>query len=145
MGRVDKIESKFKVTFDLIKKLRPTWLESNDYEKAFIETILGATIFYLPTNKDSFSGMISENASKVDKKLRVKEHQYPRKISSKELFINPPKSVEELKEIYYNTYGVWNWVTKTENTSLREHQKDGKFKSPEKSYKDCGVKLIQFK
>ena len=53
--------------------------------------------------------------------------------------------VEELKEIYYNTYGVWNWVTKTENTSLRKHQKDGKFKSPEKSYKDCGVKLIQFK
>ena len=145
MGRVNKIESKFKIAFELIKKLRPTWVESNDYEKAFIETILGATIFYLPTNKDSFSGMISENASKVDKELRVKEHQYPRKISSKELFTNPPKSVEELKEMYYNRYGVWNWVTKTENSSLRKYQKDGKFKLPEKSYNDCGIKLIRFK
>ena len=145
MTRGDKIESKFKVTFELIKTLRPTWLESNDYDKAFIETVLGATIFYLPTNKNSFSGMISENASNIDKKLRVKEHQYPRKISSKELFINPPKSVEELKELYYNTYGVWNWVTKTENTNLRKHQKDGEFKSPEKSYNDCGIKLIKLK
>lgn len=142
---VDKIESKFKVTFELIKKLRPTWLVSNDYEKAFIETILGATIFYLPTNKDSFSGMISENATKVDKKLRVKEHQYPRKISSKELFLNPPSNIEELKELFYNTYGVWNWVTKTENSGLRQHQKYGIFKSPEKSYNDCGIKLLNFK
>jgi len=85
------------------------------------------------------------HASKVDKELRVKEHQYPRKISSKELFTNPPKSVEELKEMYYNRYGVWNWVTKTENSSLRKYQKDGKFKLPEKSYNDCGIKLIRFK
>ena len=103
---VNKTESKFKITFELIKKLRPTWLESNDYEKAFIETILGATIFYLPTSKDSFYGMISENANNTDKKLRIKEHQYPRKMSAKELFINPPKNIEELKKVYYNTYGV---------------------------------------
>ena len=27
---VNKTESKFKITFELIKKLRPTWLESKD-------------------------------------------------------------------------------------------------------------------
>lgn len=65
MGKKNKAESKFNVTFDLIQTLRPTWLKSNDYEKGFIEIILGAIIFYLPTNKDSFSGMISENASNI--------------------------------------------------------------------------------
>ena len=145
MGKKNKVEYKFNVTFDLIQKLRPTCLESNDYEKAFIETILGATIFYLPTNKDSFSGMISENASNIDKELRVKEHQYPRKISSKELFLNPPKSVEELKEMYYNKYGIWNLVTKDENNKLRKYQKNGIFKNPKQAYNDCGIKLIEFK
>lgn len=145
MSKKNKAESKFNVTFDLIQTLRQTWLKSNDYEKGFIEIILGAIIFYLPTNKDSFSGMIFENASNISNELRVKEHQYPRKISAKELLLNPPKNVDKLKEMYYNKYGIWNLVTKDENNKLRKYQKNGIFENPKQAYNDCGIKLIEFK
>ena len=143
MNNTEKTKYKFQITFKLIKKFREVWLTSNDYEKSFIETTLGAAIFYLPITKKTFSGLISEEASKISKKKWVKEHQYPRKLSAKFILTNPPKNVDEFKKMYYEKYGIWNWVTKVENTNLREYQKENNFTTPEKSYKKCGIKLIK--
>ena len=72
MNNEEKTKSKFNVIFKLINKFKEVWLTSNDYEKSFIETTLGAAIFYLPTTKKTFSGLISEEASKISKKKWVK-------------------------------------------------------------------------
>ena len=98
MNNEEKTKSKFNVIFKLINKFKEVWLTSNDYEKSFIETTLGAAIFYLPTTKKTFSGLISEEASKISKKKWVKEHQYPRKLSAKFILTNPPKNVDEFKK-----------------------------------------------
>lgn len=137
-----KENDKFNVLFKLLNEIRPIWCNSNDYEKGFIETIIGAAIYYLPTNKKTFSGYISENCLLVEKSQRVVEHQYPRKISAKELLKNNPQSVNELKELYLTKYGLWNWVTKKENTSLKKYQKDGVFINPIDSYTKANIKLL---
>lgn len=135
------MNNKFKALYNLIMSLKPVWDESTTEERNYLETVIGAGIFYLPTNKNTFSGYISEQALRVDKKQRVKEHQWPRKITAKILLQNPPSSVEELSELYHTKYGTWNWVTKQENSELRKSQKEGVFSTPEESYKQTGVKM----
>ena len=135
---------KFTALFNILYNLKNTWVNSNHNQKAFIETIIGAAIFYLPTNKKTFSGLISETAETMDKKYIVKEHQYPRKITAKLLLLNPPNSIDNLIHLYNTKYGIWNMVTKKENTYLRKYQNNS-FISPEISYNLANVNLIKYK
>lgn len=141
MNNNDKTYTKFKVLYDIIHNLKDQWDNGHDYERSHIETIVGAAIFYLPTNNKTFTGLISEEALLVEKKDRVKEHQYPRKISANILMKNPPSSVEDLISQYDNKYGTWNYVTKKENSALRKFQTLEKFTTPEDSYKLANINL----
>ena len=140
----DKNYIKFKVLYDIILNLKDQWDNGCNYEKSYIETIVGAGIFYLPTTNKTFTGLISEEALLCDKKDRVKEHQYPRKISANILMKNPPSSIENLISQYENKYGTWNYVTKKENTTLRKYQKINKFVDPKESYKLANIILTSF-
>ena len=137
-----KTEQKFESVFNLLVNLKPSYDTSTQYQKEFLSTIVGAAIYYLPTNKLTFSGKISEKALELPKNKRVKEHEYPRKIVGKILLDTPPNSVDELKEVYLTKYGVWNLVTKAENSLLRKYQKEGVFVSPEISYKLAEINLV---
>ena len=79
----------------------------------------------------------------LPKNKRVKEHEYPRKIVGKILLDTPPNSIDELKTLYLTKYGIWNLVTKAENTLLRKYQKEGVFVSPEISYQSAEIILIK--
>lgn len=133
-GYIDKTQQKFESVFNLLVNLKQSYDTSTEYQKEFLSTIVGAAIYYLPTNKLTFSGKISERALGLPKNKRVKEHEYPRKIVGKTLLDTIPNSVDELKTIYLTKYGIWNLVTKEENTRLRKYQKEGVFVSPEISY-----------
>ena len=137
-----KTQQKFEAVFNLLVNLKQTYDTSTEYQKEFLSTIVGAAIYYLPTNKLTFSGKISEKALELPKSKRVKEHEYPRKIVGKILLDTTPNSVDELKEVYLTKYGVWNLVTKAENTLLRKYQKEGVFVSPEISYKLAEINLV---
>lgn len=137
-----KTQQKFEAVFNLLVNLKQTYDTSTEYQKEFLSTIVGAAIYYLPTNKLTFSGKISEKALELPKNKRVKEHEYPRKIVGKILLDTPPNSVDELKEVYLTKYGVWNLVTKAENSLLRKYQKEGVFVSPEISYKLAEINLV---
>ena len=138
---LDKNYIKFKVLYNIIYNLKEQWVNGCDYEKSCIETIIGAGIFYLPTNKATYSGLISEEALLIDKKNWVKEHEYPRKISAYMLISNPPKSIEELIDLYYTKYGIWNYVTKKENGILKKYQNSTNFITPKEAYELANVKL----
>jgi len=140
---MNKTQQKFESVFNLLINLKESYDTSTEYQKEFISTIVGAAIYYLPTNKLTFSGMISERALELPKNKRVKEHEYPRKIVGKILLDNPPNSVDELKTIYLTKYGIWNLVTKEENTRLRKFQKEGVFVSPEISYQLAEIILVK--
>ena len=139
---MDKTQQKFQSVFNLLVNLKQTYDTSTEYQKEFLSTIVGAAIYYLPTNKLTFSGKISEKALELPKNKRVKEHEYPRKIVGKILLDTPPNSVAELKQLYVTKYGVWNLVTKAENTLLRKYQKEGVFVSPEISYRLAEINLV---
>jgi hypothetical protein len=142
---MDKTQQKFQAVFNLLVNLKPSYDTSTQYQKEFLSTIVGAAIYYLPTNKLTFSGKISEGALELPKNKRVKEHEYPRKIVGKILLDTPPNSVDELKEVYLTKYGVWNLVTKAENTLLRKYQKEGVFVSPKISYELAEINLVDTK
>lgn len=139
---MNKTEQKFESVFNLLVNLKQSYDTSTQYQKEFLSTIVGAAIYYLPTNRLTFSGKISEKALELPKKKRVKEHEYPRKIVGKILLDTTPNSVDELKEIYLTKYGIWNLVTKEENTRLRKFQKEGVFVSPEISYQSAEIILV---
>jgi len=140
---MNKTEQKFEAVFNLLINLKESYNTSTQYQKEFLSTIVGAAIYYLPTNKLTFSGMISEKALELPKNKRVKEHEYPRKIVGKILLDTPPNSIDELKTLYLTKYGIWNLVTKAENTLLRKYQKEGVFVSPEISYQSAEIILIK--
>lgn len=135
---------KFEDLYNILHCLKPLWDKSDEYSKSFIETTIGASIFYLPTNKTTFSGYISEQASQLDKKLWVKEHQFPRKITASMLFQSLPKTINELIHIFNTQYGIWNYVTKKENSLLKKYQKSSEFKNPTESYELANIKLIKY-
>lgn len=140
---MSKTQEKFEALHNLLINLKESYDTSTEYQKEFLSTIVGAAIYYLPTNKLTFSGMISEKALELPKNKRVKEHEYPRKIVGKILLDNPPNSVDELKNVYLKKYGVWNLVTKAENSLLRKYQKEGVFVSPELSYQLAEIILVK--
>ena len=139
---MSKTQQKFEAVFNLLVNLKQSYDTSTQYQKEFLSTIVGAAIYYLPTNKLTFSGKISEKALELPKNKRVKEHEYPRKIVGKILLDTTPNSVDELKDVYLTKYGVWNLVTKAENTLLRKYQKEGVFVSPKKSYELAKINLV---
>jgi hypothetical protein len=142
---VNKRHEKFEALINMIISLQPSYKNSSDSAKDFIETTIGAAIFYLPEKTQCWSGMISESLV-GNRSEGVIEHEYPRKISAKNLLavdwtkIDNP--VEELKNLYYTKYGRFNYVTKEENSKLRVFQKEGVFVSPEEAYAKCNIQLV---
>lgn len=150
---VDKQNMKYHITVKLIQQVQKLYKKSSKYEKEYLETIIGAAIFYLPSGNKLWSKKISKEAlksylPKVKNKTKViKEHEYPRKVASRELLkinwdsFKQPEN--KLKDLYLKKYGRYNYVTQKENGALRRYQKVDIFKNPSHSYKKAGIQLIK--
>ena len=144
-----KQKQKFEAFYALIRASSPTYRESDDETfQSFIETTLGAALFYLPQNKQlHFSGMISKSANellKVDPLAKVtKDHYYPRKVSARHL-LTTDYSLNEVIQMCNEKYLRYHLVTPKENKLLTPFQTVAKFESPEKSYKDANIELVPF-
>jgi hypothetical protein len=141
---MDKTFIKFNELYNIILNLKEQWGNSDEYGKSFIETIIGAGIYYLPITKKTHTGLISENGLLEPCNKLVKEHEFPRKISAKLLLESPPNTLDEFIELYYTKYGLWNLVTKKENTILRKFQKSNIFETPKLAYEKANIKLIKY-
>lgn len=141
---MDKTFIKFNELYNIILNLKEQWDNSDEYGKSFIETIIGAGIYYLPITKKTHTGLISENGLLEPCNKLVKEHEFPRKISAKLLLESPPNTLDEFIELYYTKYGLWNLVTKKENTILRKFQKSNIFETPKLAYGKANIKLIKY-
>ena len=79
-----KVKTKCEALINLIIGIQPFYHKSNDKQKRFIETTIGAAIFYLPKkNSVLFTGKISKEAKRKNEKSE--DHLYPRKIAAAEL------------------------------------------------------------
>ena len=121
-------------------------------QKSFIETIIGAALWYLPSDKTLWTGEISEEALKKlneTKKINglTKDHIYPRKMAARELLTDYLFKIKQsntiLMDLYINYYGKFVFVTGIENKRLIKHQKDKNFKNPYDAYNSSEIKLIK--
>lgn len=124
--------------------------KTNDDQKKFMETMISAGIFYLPNSLENWTGMISEECLrqiKLNKKYTpTKEHHYPRKIAATYLLNNIDKVESgelDLVDFYLNNCGRYNFVTRSENTKLKKHQKSEVFIDSKTSYSEAKINLLE--
>ena len=96
----------------------------------------------MPKSKRNWTGYISEEALKLEPKMRCEEHLYPRKWAAQQLLKNPPRSVLELQGLL-NKFLSFNITTKEENRRLVPFQKVDVFVSPEHSYAQANISLVE--
>ena len=143
----DKVINKCSALLKLILGIKDFYKESNDDNKRFIETTIGAAIWYLPKNNEIlFTGKISKDA--ILKGEKSEDHLYPRKIAASELLnykweeeVDPVKA---LTNLFVTKYGKYNYISKLENKRLIKFQKSEVFETPQKSYDDAGIELVSY-
>ncbi len=99
-------------------------------QRGYLETMIGAALWYLPVPKECWTRKISVEAIKVhhpasevqEPKLTA-DHEYPRKIAAADLLTRYASEHVNLKDellpLYVNKYGRFNYITPHENRSLR--------------------------
>ncbi|MCA0428622.1 MAG: hypothetical protein LCH37_14405 [Bacteroidetes bacterium] len=135
---------KFKSLLDLINCSRPNYLknETEQAYQAFLLTVLGAGVFYLPFGNDNFYGFASLKAiqeSLADDGIEmVKDHVLPRKQAAKMLMNAETQNwtVEEFISWYVKNI-QFMYVTKKENKSLVGYYE--RFDSYESALKRNGI------
>lgn len=95
-------------------------------ERTFLETIIGAAIFYLPNRVNKhFSGYISIEAIKsyLNSGKMVKDHMMPRRYSAARV-LNSEYSLENFVTDFHNQFASFMYVTSQENKRLVNYDDD---------------------
>lgn len=150
-----KLRDRCKVLVEVARSLSVIYSSAlaSETQKHYIETILGAAIWYLPTSKELWNGKISKQVlfdfhpdSRIHNPRMTEDHEYPRKVSALELmekdWMGKDASIEML-ELYLNKYGRFSYITPTENKILVKFQKANIFETPEIAYSSAGIILVQ--
>lgn len=122
-------------------------------QKSFMETTVGAALWYLPATEECWTGKISikavrschpdngDNAPKL-----TKDHEYPRKIAATDLLTQEMSEEKDsgsrILSLYLSKYGRFNYVTPQENKALARFQKKGEFEDPATAYEKAGIRLL---
>jgi hypothetical protein len=95
----------------VVLAVRPAYVESAEAQRALIETMIGAAIWYTPKPLDAWTGMISEAAlrsfhpaSDVVRPRVSEEHVYPRKVAAKQLLEKANLNAEEMLRSFKTRY-----------------------------------------
>jgi hypothetical protein len=140
---------------NLIKGVQNAYREiTNDDEKRYIETTIGAAIYYLPHEHNRlWSGLVSEAAIKdhhpesgSPKPRLTRDHFYVRKRAARDLLNQEwrldEQSVKRIMQLFQEKYGRFHYVTPTENSRLRQHQERDDA-TPDHAYEAAGIRLIK--
>jgi len=103
----------------MTEALRPWYAKASAEEQAYLETVVGAAVFYLPQSVDHFGGFISLACLQgcLEDERRVKDHIYPRKRAGRYLLTTPFTSVE-LHDLYHGELARFMYLTPTENSRM---------------------------
>ena len=154
VARQNQIAAAFTVLVEVARQLGSLYdaAEATPTQQHYIETILGAALWYLPTSKELWTGGISVKAladfhpdSGLAKPKLTEDHEFPRKVSAVELMRrtwdeNDPAA--SMLDLYLQKYGRYNYITPTENKVLVKFQKTHVFAEPSIAYAKAGVSLV---
>ena len=140
---LDLQEEKYKCIFALVNCIKNEYEKMSDKQKAFIETVIGASIYY---TKNHYGGKSSEEAIKNRKKIKpTPDHIIPRKYAARELLTSnfpEEETIIRIRDEYSKIY----YVTKEENGRMRKYQKTDSFDPEEidSYYEQEGIILKEF-
>jgi len=140
---LDSQEEKYKCIFALVNSIKGEYKRMSDKQKAFVETVIGASIYY---TKNHYGGKSSEEAIKNrNKRKPTPDHIIPRKYAAKELLTNNFPEEETIRRIR-DEYSKIYYVTKEENGRMRKYQKTDSFDPEEidNYYEQEGIILKEF-
>jgi len=147
--REAKLIEQCEVVAALISAMRPVYKSANERQRALLETIIGAGIWYIPKPVSAWTGKISKGAleafhpdSGVENPRLSEEHVYPRKVAARFLLEDVSLSGHSLAEQFRQKYGRVHLITSEENKAVQPFQRVGIFKSPEAAYASAGITLI---
>lgn len=145
-----KLRERCEILAKTITSIKNVWRRATRNQKQFIETIIGAAIWYLPKNsKEFWTGYISINAlknhlSKKEAKPKLTEdHIIPRKVAAERLLKLKIINTEIIIKRYKEEYGKFNLITPEENRKLMPFQQRGKYKGWKNAYQKAHIQLIK--
>lgn len=144
------LQEKCELLASLIAAMRVTSAVATEQQRAYLETVVGAAIWYLPKPANAWTGCISvaalkayHPASGVERPRLSEEHVYPRKVAARLLLNDDALTAALLLERFRSTFGRVHLITPEENKLVQPHQRVGHFSTPEAAYLAAGVELIR--
>ena len=150
LKRNDKIEKQCAVLAEVVVAIRPVYMAASPEQKALIETMIGAAIWYISKPPDAWTGYVSLEALKAfhpdsgDENPKFsEEHVYPRKVAARMLLEDDALNGETMTSVFRGKYGRVHYITSDENKAVQPHQRADVFLTPENAYTRAGIQLIK--
>lgn len=149
-ARAEKLERQCAVLADAVVSIRPVYSKADPAQRALLETMIGAAIWYIPKAQDAWTGCISLGALKafhpdsgIDRPKFSEEHVYPRKVAARMLLGDESLNGSGMAAVFREKYGRLHYITPDENKSVQKHQRVAVFSTPDDAYAKAGIVLIQ--
>jgi len=150
VGKNQIISGRCEILTEIINSLKDIYIKGNENQKAFIETIIGVAIWYIPKPKNFWTGYISIEAiksflDKTNKKPTLsEEHNIPRKSATEKLLMAKGElTAEYVEKQYLSKFCKLHYVTSEKNKRAIKFQKTGVYKNSKKVYKETNIELIK--
>jgi hypothetical protein len=154
LERHEKRETRLREQCDvvalLIIAMRPVYEAASPQQRALLETIVGAAIWYIPKPVRAWTGRISRGALQAfhpesgNSRPRLsEEHVYPRKVAARLLLSDTSLTGETMAQQFREKYGRVHLITSEENKAVQRHQRVGVFNSPDEAYALAGITFVE--
>ncbi len=147
--REAKLQEQCDVVSAMIIAMRPVYEAASSQQRALLDTIVGAAIWYIPKPVHAWTGNISRCAllsfHPDSGNLRPKlseEHVYPRKVAARLLLSDPTLTGRSMAHLFCEKYGRVHLITPEENKAVQPHQRVSVFSSPEEAYALAGIRFV---
>jgi hypothetical protein len=148
-SRNAKLDDQCAIVAALIIAMRPVYLTATSQQRALLETIIGAAIWYIPKPIQAWTGKVSIGAIKafhpdsgIGKPRLSEEHVYPRKVAARQLLEDGTLSANSMATLFRERYGRVHLITAEENKSVQPFQRAAVFTSPEDAYVNARISLV---
>ncbi len=145
-----KLERHCSALAEVVVAIRPVYAKLEAEQKALIETMIGAAIWYIPKHSNAWTGCVSSLALKmfhpdsgVQNPKFSEEYVYPRKVAAKLLLEAQELTGARMALLFREKYGKLHYTTSDENKLVQPFQRAGVFISPEDAYLKAGIKFIE--
>lgn len=146
----EKLREQCSVIASLVIAIRPLYRTARTRQRALLETIVGAGIWYVPKPRPAWTGFISLGAlrsfhptSGVAQPRLSEEHVYPRKVAARLLLEDESLTASSLVSLFQEKYGRVHLITPEENKAVQPFQRAGVFTNSENAYLSAGITLLK--